>query len=99
MPVLALFTGKLTKAQYDILRNEVDEKGKHHQGAIFHAASFDDEGQLHVAEVWESAQDLNVFAKDHLMPAFAKHNIAPPAVAVYPTHKLVSYKPVEQFEV
>ena len=29
MPVLALFTGKLTKAQYDTLRNEVDWENKH----------------------------------------------------------------------
>jgi len=99
MPVLAFFTGKLTKAQYDTLRNEVDWENKHPGGAIFHAASFDDEGQVHVADVWASADELNAFAKNHLMPAFAKHNIAPPSVVVYPTHKVLAYSGVGQFQV
>ena len=99
MPVLALFTGKLTKAQYDVLRKEVDWENKNPPGIIFHAASFDDQGQVHVADVWESADQMNAFAKDHLMPAFAKHHITPPSVAVYPTHTVLAYKPVGQFQV
>jgi hypothetical protein len=99
MPVLALFTGTVTKAQYDILRNEVDWENKHPAGAIFHAASFDDEGQVHVADVWASAEDLNAFAQNHLMPAFAKHNITPPSVVVYPTHRVLAYSAVGQFQV
>ena len=99
MPVLALFTGKLTKAQYDTLRNEIDWENKHPAGVISHAASFDDEGQAHVADVWASADELNAFAQNHLMPAFAKHNIAPPSVAVYPTHKVLAYSAVGQFHV
>jgi hypothetical protein len=46
MPVLALFTGALTKEQYDTLRREVDWENKHPAGGIFHAASFDDKGQV-----------------------------------------------------
>jgi hypothetical protein len=99
MPVLAIFTGKLTKAQYDILRNEVDWENKHPAGGIFHAASFDDQGNVHVADVWASADDMNAFAQNHLMPAFAKHNITPPSVAVYPTHKVLAYGAVKQFQV
>jgi hypothetical protein len=99
MPVLALFTGKLTKAEYDTLRKEVDRENKHPADGLFHAASFDDEGQVHVADVWASENDLNAFAQNHLMPAFAKHNIAPPSVALYPTHKVVAYSDVEQFKV
>ena len=99
MPVLALFTGKLTKPQYDILRKEVDWENKHPAGVIFHAASFDNEGNVHVADVWASADELNAFAQNHLMPAFAKHNIAPPSVAVYPTHKVLAYSAVGKFQV
>jgi hypothetical protein len=98
MPVLALFTGTLTKAQYDTIRQEVDWENRHPAGGIFHAASFDDQGQVHVADVWASAVDLDAFAKNHLMPAFAKHQIAPPSVAVYPTHKVLAYKAVEEFQ-
>jgi hypothetical protein len=99
MPVLAIFTGKLTKAQYDMLRKEVDWENKHPAGGIFHAASFDDKGQVHVADVWASEIDLNAFAQHALMPAFAKHNIPPPSVTVYPTHKIVAYPTVDQFKV
>jgi len=99
MPVLALFTGTLTREQYDTLRKEVDWENKHPVGGIFHAASFDDKGQVHVADVWASAEDLNAFAQNHLMPAFAKHHIAPPSVAVYPTHKVLAYDAVGQFQV
>jgi hypothetical protein len=99
MPVLAIFTGKITKAQYDMLRQEVDWENKHPAGAIFHAAAFDDDGHVHVADVWASAEDVNAFAKNHLMPAFAKHKIAPPSVAIYPAHKVLAYRAVGQFQV
>ena len=52
-----------------------------------------------VADVWASAEDLNAFAQNHLMPAFAKHNIAPPSVAIYPTHKVLAYNAIGQFQV
>ena len=97
MPVLAFFTGTVTRAQYDILRDEVDWENKHPAGGIFHAAAVDDEGHVHVADVWESAEALNAFAANHLLPAFAKHNITPPSVAVYPTHKVLAYAGVEAF--
>src|SRR5262245_57281646 len=99
MPVLALFTGKLTKAQYDLLRQEVDWENKHPAGGIFHAASFDDKGQVHVADVWDSVEHLNAFAENYLMPAFAKHKIEPPSVAVYPTHKVLAYSTIGKFQV
>jgi hypothetical protein len=99
MPVLALFTGALTKAQYDTLRKEVDWENKQPAGGIFHAASFDDAGQVHVADVWASADDLNAFAQNHLMPAFARHKIAPPSVAVYPTHLVQAYSAIAQYRI
>jgi hypothetical protein len=99
MPVLAIFTGKLTKAQYDILRKDVDWENKHPAGGIFHAASFDDKGHVHVADVWASEDDLNAFAQKHLMPAFAKHKIEPPSVEVYPTYKVLAYSAIGQFKV
>jgi hypothetical protein len=99
MPVLALFTGKLTKEQYDVLRTEVDWENKQPAGGVFHAASFDDAGNVHVADVWESAEELNAFAQTALMPAFARNNIAPPTVSVYPTHKVVAYASVDKYRI
>ena len=97
MPVLALFNGKLTKEQYDILRAEVDWENKHPAGGVFHAASFDDDGNVHVADVWESADELNAFAATALMPAFAKHNIMPPTVSVFPAYKVLAYASVDKY--
>ena len=99
MPVLALFTGKLTKAQYDTLRTELDGENKQPAGGIFHAASFDENGEIHVADVWASADELNAFAQNQLMPAFARHHITPPSVAVYPTHKVQAYRAIEQYRI
>ena len=97
MAVVALFTGKITKEQYDLLRREVDWENKHPAGAVFHAASFDEAGNVHVADVWESAEELNAFAQTALMPAFARHNIPPPSVAVYPVHKVLVYAGVAKY--
>lgn len=99
MAVLALFTGKLTTEQYDVLRREVDWENQHPAGGVFHAASFDEMGNVHVADVWESPDDLNAFAEKALMPAFAKHGIAPPAVSVFPTHKVIAYASVEKYRI
>jgi hypothetical protein len=99
MPVLAFFTGKLTKEQYDVLRREVDREQKYPAGNVFHAASFDDAGNVHVADVWESAEELNAFAQTTLMPAFAKHNIAPPTVSVFPAHKVIAYAGVDKYRI
>ena len=99
MPVLALFTGKLTTAEYDALRNEVDWENKQPTGGIFHAASFDEEGLVHVADVWASADELNAFAQNFLMPAFAKDNITPPSVVVYPSYKVIAYNAIESFRI
>jgi hypothetical protein len=99
MPVLALFTGKLTKEQYDVLRREVDWEHKQPEGGVFHAASFDDAGNVHVADVWESADELNAFAQSALMPAFARNNIAPPSVSVYPAHKVLAYASVDKYRI
>ena len=98
MPVLALFVAKLTKDQYDLIRGEVDLQDKHPAGAVFHAASFDDAGNVHAAEVWESADDLNAFVQNALMPTFAKHKIAPPSVSVHPTHKVLAYAAVDNYK-
>jgi len=99
MAVLALFTGKLTKEQYDVLRREVDWENKQPAGGVFHAAAFDDVGNVHVADVWESPEQLNAFAQGALMPAFAKHKITPPTVAVYPAHKVQAYAGIAKYRI
>jgi hypothetical protein len=100
MPVLAIFTNPaITKGHYEALRKEVAWETKPAPGGIFHAASFDDQGGIHVADVWESGDALNQFVSSRLMPAMQKLGIPAPAVAVYPLHNANAYEAVTRFVV
>lgn len=60
MAILAIFRGNnITKQMYESLRKEVDWEPKHPTGVILYAAAFhDSSNSIHVADVWESAEDL-----------------------------------------
>jgi hypothetical protein len=88
MAVLALFTGDMNESQYDALRKEVGWETQHAAGGILHAASFDDAGKIHVADLWESPEALNAFVADRLQPAFVKLQFPPPDVAVFPAYNI-----------
>jgi hypothetical protein len=98
MAILAIFTGNTTKDEYDRLLKEVDWKRNWAPGAMLHVASFDDAGRIHVADVWESAEQLNAFVEQRLMPAVQKLGLNPPNVEVYPTHNIDSYSSLSQYQ-
>lgn len=91
MPILALFTGTMSKAQYEALRKEANWENDQPQGGIFHAASFDEEGLIHVADVWESAEEMGAFVEQRLGPALSRLGITPPDVSVFPAHNINAY--------
>jgi len=97
MPVLAIFTANMTKDQYDLLRKEVGWVTEKPPGGILHVASFDDQGGIHVADVWESAEALQNFVQSRLIPVFQKHNLQPPNSNVYPVHQADAYPDVSRF--
>ena len=99
MAVLALFTGRLSKAQYDVLRKEVDWEGKQPPGGVFHAIGFDEQGNAHAADVWESAEALDAFATNRLMPAFKRRGLEPPTVAVFPLHLAQAYRGIDGYRI
>jgi hypothetical protein len=99
MAILAIFKAKMTKGQYDDVRNEVNWTGDKPDGAVFHAASFDDDGGIHVADVWASPEALDSFVGHRLMPVMQKHGILPPEVAVYPVHQVDAFPSVDQYKV
>lgn len=99
MAILAIFTGNIRKSQYEALRKEIDWEGQQPQGGIIHAASFDDSDRIHVADVWESADAMNAFVGQRLIPAFEKLGIAPPEVAVYPVHNLNAYNSIDKYKI
>jgi hypothetical protein len=98
MAILAIFTGKgITKQMYDSLRPEANWEKNPPAGAQFHACSFDDKGDLHVADVWESPEAMNQFVNSRLVPAMKKLNIPPPAVEVYPLHNMNVYAAADRY--
>jgi hypothetical protein len=100
MAILAIFTGNgVTKQVYDQLRKEVDWEHKHPTGIILHSAGFDDAGNLHVADIWESEQDLNSFVNSKLKPVMERLNIPMPKGEVYPVHNVNAYAGVDIYKV
>jgi hypothetical protein len=98
VPVLAIFTGDITKDQYEALRKEVHWEDKLPPGAMLHVAAFDETGNLHVADVWESVDALNAFVGERLMPAFQKLKLNPPNVNVSPTHNINAYSAIMRYQ-
>lgn len=98
MAILAIFSGKgITQKMYEALRPEANWEKNHPQGGLFHAAGFDDQGDLHVADVWESAEAMQTFVNSRLMPAMKKLNIPAPAVQVFPLHNMNVYPAADRY--
>jgi hypothetical protein len=95
--ILAIFTGTgIDKAMYDTLRNEARWHEDRPAGAMLHAAAFDDKGDIHVADVWNSQAELDAFVGGRLMPAFQKHNIPAPEVQIYTLHNLDAFPSISE---
>ena len=92
MAVLAIFTGKgFTKAMYEALRPEVKWETNLAPGGLLHASAFDANGDIHVADVWESEEQMNAFVGSRLIPGFQKLGVPMPEVNVYPVHNVNVY--------
>ncbi len=99
MAILVIFQGKgFTKAMYEALRKEVKWEQQLAAGGIFHAAGFDESGDLHVADVWQSPEDMNSFLGSRLAPAIQKLNIPMPEVKVYPAHNINVHPNADEYK-
>lgn len=100
MSVLAIFTGDITPEQYEALRKEVNWEGQNPDGGIFHCASFDDSGGIHVADVWTSVEAMNAFVGSRLAPAMQKLHINPPNVEIYEAANVNAYRrTIQEYEI
>ncbi len=99
MSILVIFTGNITKSQYNALRKEVNWEEQQPDGGVFHCASFDDSDHIHVADVWESADLMNEFVNQRLAPAMQKLQISPPDIAVYPVHNINAYQAIDKHKI
>jgi hypothetical protein len=98
MAILVIFTGKgITKQMYEALRPEVKWETNRPPGGLFHACGFDEAGDLHVADVWESVEAMNEFVTTRLLPGMKNLGIPPPEVSVFPAHNLNVYPEATKF--
>jgi hypothetical protein len=88
-----------TKQIYEHLRKEVDWEHKHPQGAIFHAAGFDNSGNIRVADIWESEQDFNNFVNNRLKPALEKINASMPKGEIVSIYNVNAYQGLDTYRV
>ena len=76
----------ITPKQYDDLKKKLDWDKNPPEGAIFHAAWFEDSG-LRVFDVWESREHFHRFFEEQLVPSF-KGDMPPtrPSLDFRPLH-------------
>jgi hypothetical protein len=100
MAILAMFSGDgFTKQVYEELRKEVDWEHKHPNGVIFHAAGLDDSGNIRIADVWESEQDLNNFINSRIKPVMEKINAPTPKGEIVSIHNVNAFPGVATYSV
>jgi hypothetical protein len=98
MAILAIFSGDgFTKQVYEELRKEVDWEHKHPNGAIVHAAGLDDSGNIRIADVWESEQDLNNFINTRIKPVMERINAPMPKGEIIPIHNVNAFQVVDTY--
>jgi hypothetical protein len=91
MAIMAVFTGKVTAAEYDAVRKATDWEGNPPQGGVLHVAGFDEQGDLHITDIWESMDDFQAFAQNHLGPVMEKLKVTMPDAAFYPIRNVNAY--------
>jgi hypothetical protein len=100
MTILAIFkTNKITKEMYKKLRKEVDWEHQHPDGAVLHAAAFDNSGNLSVADIWESEEHLNKFVTDRLLPVMKKINMPMPDGGNYQIYNVNAFPGIDKYRV
>lgn len=89
MPVLLIFDApNMTQEQYDALRPVVQWESNPPAGLIVHSCGFDENGGLHVCDLWESAGQMQSFFETRLKPGFEQLGIDPGQPMVMPAHNL-----------
>lgn len=91
MAILVIAKGDgLTKEIYEKGRKEVNWEGNPPPGMIFHAASFDNSGNLRIADIWESEEQLNNFYNTRLMPYLQKVSVPSPKGEIFPIYNVAA---------
>ncbi|MCZ6615408.1 MAG: hypothetical protein O6920_06485 [Chloroflexi bacterium] len=73
---------------YDTLRQEVKWEAEPIDGWIMHAVRFDEFGDIHMINIWESTEKIQEGFVSRLMPVMKKIGIPEPRVEVYPAYNV-----------
>ena len=93
MAIIAIFTGKgFTKDMYKRLRQEVGWEADPLDGWIMHAVGFNESGELHMVNIWESSEKMSEAFVSRLGPVMRKIGIPEPQVEVYPAYNVNVFK-------
>ena len=100
MAIHLLIRGEgITKDIYENARKEVNWEGNPPPGVIFHAASFDDSGNIRVADIWESEDQWKNFLTTRLMPYMQKSNAPPLKTEIFQIHNIAAYAGIDSHKV
>lgn len=78
----------VTPDMYEQVRNIVKWETDIAEGGVFHVSSFDQKG-LYVTDIWESAENMNNFVQNRIVPAAMKVGVtSQPQVEVTPVHAI-----------
>lgn len=99
MTVLAIHTGNgITKDIYENARKEVNWEGNPPPGMIFHAASFDESGNIRVADIWESEDQWNTFLNTHLKPFMERVKAPALKTEIFEVHNLNALPRIDNYK-
>jgi hypothetical protein len=100
MTILAIHTGNgITKDMYENARKEVNWEGSPPPRVILHAASFDNSGNLHIANIWESEDQWNNFLNTRLMPFMQKARVPPLKTEIFQIHNIDAYAGIDSHKI
>jgi hypothetical protein len=100
MAILAIFTGDgFTKQMYEELRKEVGWEHNPPADVILHAASFDNSGNIRVADIWESEQDLDNYFNNKLKPVMERLNAPMPKREIFRIHNINAFQSIDTYKV
>jgi hypothetical protein len=100
MAILAIFTGNgFTKQMYEELRKGVGWEQNPPEKVIFHAASFDNSGNICVTDIWESEKDLDDYFDAKLKPVMERLNAPMPKREIFQVHNINAFRSIDTFKV
>jgi hypothetical protein len=88
-----------TKDIYENARKEVNWEGNPPPGMVLHAASFDNSGNIRVADVWESEDQWNNFLNTRLMPYMQKAKVPPLKTEIFQIHNINALPGLDSYKI